>query len=112
MRNPKFQVFKGKSGEYFFRLRAGNGEPVLASEGYESMPGALNGIRSVKANAPSDGRYERKEAKNGQFFFVLRAGNNEPIGKSEMYKSKNGRDHGIDVIKRIAPGARIEDLTF
>lgn len=112
MKNPKFQVFVGKSGEYYFRLRAANGEPVLASEGYVSISGALNGVRSVKTNSPDDARYDRKEAKNGQFFFNLRAANQEIIGKSEMYKSKRGRDNGIKVIKKIAPTAPIEDLTF
>ena len=112
MRNPKFQVFSGKGGDHYFRLRAGNGQVVLASEGYESMAGALNGIRSVKVNAADDARYARKEAKDGQFFFTLRAGNNEPIGKSEMYKAKSSREHGIKVIKQIAARSPIEDLTF
>lgn len=112
MKNPKFQVFVGKSGEYYFRLRAANGEPVLASEGYTEMSNALNGVRSVKTNAPDDARYERKEAKDGQFYFNLRAANQEIIGKSEMYKSTRGRDNGIEAIKKIAPSAPVEDLTF
>lgn len=112
MRNPKFQLFTGKSGDYYFRLKARNGQVVLASEGYESMSGAMNGIHSVKANAANDARYARKEAKDGQFFFTLRAGNNEPIGKSEMYKAKSSRENGIKVVKKIAAAAPIEDLTF
>lgn len=112
MRNPKFQVFKGKSGEFYFRLKARNGQTVLASEGYESLGSAINGIRSVKSHAGNGARYERKEAKNGQFFFTLRAGNNEVIGSSEMYKARQSRDNGIDVVGRIAPSAPIEDLTF
>ena len=111
MKNPKFQIFTGKSGQYYFRLRAGNGEPVLASEGYSSKSGAKNGIESVKRNARNDARYERKVASNGKFFFNLEAGNREIIGKSEMYNSKRSRDNGIEVIKRIAPSAPVEDAT-
>jgi len=111
MKNPKFQIFTGSKGQYYFRLRAGNGEPILASEGYTSKAGATNGIDSVKSNSGSDARYERKTAVNGQFFFNLRAGNQEIIGKSEMYKSKRSRDHGISVIKRIAGRAPTEDTT-
>ena len=111
MKNPKFQLFQGKGGQYYFRLRAGNGEPILASEGYTSKSGAKNGIESVKKNSKSDGRYDRKIAKNGQFFFNLVAGNSEIIGKSEMYKSKRSRDHGIDVIKKIASSAPLDDTT-
>ncbi len=111
MKNPKFQIFQGKKGQYYFRLRAGNGEPILASEGYSSKSAAKNGVESVKKNSKSDGRYNRKIASNGQFFFNLEAVNSEIIGKSEMYKSKRSRDHGIDVIKKIASGAPVEDIT-
>jgi uncharacterized protein YegP (UPF0339 family) len=111
MKNPKFQIFAGKGGQYYFRLRAGNGEPILGSEGYSSKSGAKNGIESVKSNASNDSRYERKVAKNGQFFFNLEAANHEVIGKSEMYKSKRSRDHGISVIKRIARTAPTDDTT-
>jgi len=111
MKNPKFQIFQGKGGQYYFRLRAGNGEPILASEGYVAKSGAKNGIKSVKNNSKSDARYDRKIAKNGQFFFNLIASNSEIIGKSEMYKRKRSRDHGIDVIKKIASGAPTEDST-
>ena len=34
MVNPKFQVFKGKNDQFYFRLVAANGEKVLTSEGY------------------------------------------------------------------------------
>ncbi len=111
MKNPKFQIFQGKGGQYYFRLRAGNGEPILASEGYTTKSGAKNGIESVKNNSRNDGRYDRQIAKNGQFFFNLVAGNSEIIGKSEMYKSKRSRDHGTDVIKSIASSAPIDDTT-
>ncbi|MGW8481943.1 YegP family protein [Microbacterium sp. NPDC055903] len=47
-----FELYTDKSGEYRFRLKAGNGEVIaLASEGYSSKAGALNGIDSVRRNA-------------------------------------------------------------
>ena len=48
----KFELYQDKQGEYRFRLKAGNGEIVAASEGYDSKGGALNGIDSVRNNAP------------------------------------------------------------
>jgi hypothetical protein len=107
----KFQLFKGNDGDFYFRLRANNGEPILASEGYESKAGAENGIQSAKDNAPNDARYTRETASNGQHFFTLRAGNNEVIGKSETYSSSAARDDGIEAVKSAAPGASIEDKT-
>jgi uncharacterized protein len=50
--NPKFELYLDKAGEYRFRLKARNGEPVAASEGYKSKASCLNGIESVRKNAP------------------------------------------------------------
>ena len=49
---PKFEVYEDKAGEFRFRLKARNGEIILASEGYSAKPGCKNGIESVKRNAP------------------------------------------------------------
>ena len=49
---PKFEMYTDKAGEYRFRLKARNGEPILASEGYKAKASCLNGIESVKKNAP------------------------------------------------------------
>lgn len=112
MKNPKFQIFQSdNNNNYYFRLRAKNGEPILGSEGYTSKSGCENGIKSVKTNAPNDDRYEDKTSKNGKYYFVLKAANGEVIGKSEMYNSAASRDNGKAAVKRVAPTAPTEDLT-
>lgn len=112
MKNPKYKLYQSeKSGEYYFSLSAGNGEVILRSEGYKAKAGAENGIESVRKNSPDDGRYDRKEAKNGQFYFNLKAGNGQIIGTSEMYKSKSGRDNGIESVKKNGPDSPVEDTT-
>ena len=50
--NPKFEVYADKAGEYRFRLKARNGEIIAVSEGYKTKKSCLNGIESVKKNAP------------------------------------------------------------
>ena len=52
VKHPKFEVYTDKVGEYRFRLKARNGEVIAVSEGYKSKDGCLNGIESVKKNAP------------------------------------------------------------
>jgi len=49
----KFELYKDKSGEYRFRLKAANGETIATSEGYASKSGAKSGIASVQKNAPT-----------------------------------------------------------
>ena len=48
---PKFEVFTDKAGKARFRLKARNGEIILASQGYASNQSCLAGIESVKKNA-------------------------------------------------------------
>ena len=52
--NPKFEIYNDKAGEFRFRLKAKNGEVILASEGYKSKAGCKNGIESVVKNADSE----------------------------------------------------------
>ena len=47
----KFELFKDKAGKFRFRLKAGNGEIIAASEAYNSKASAKKGIDSVRANA-------------------------------------------------------------
>lgn len=49
--NPKFEVYTDKAGEFRFRLKAGNGEAILASEGYKAKASCKDGIESVRKNA-------------------------------------------------------------
>ncbi len=49
--NPKFEIFQDKKGEFRFRLKATNGEKILASEGYKTKDSCKNGIESVRKNA-------------------------------------------------------------
>jgi len=109
----KFQLFKSdKNGEFYFRLKASNGEIILASEGYKAKSGAENGIKSVRENASKPERFEKKDNKNGHPYFVLKAGNGEIIGTSEMYEGGGaGRDNGIESITKNGPDATFEDLT-
>ena len=51
-KHPKFEVYTDKAGEYRFRLKATNGQVIAVSEGYKALAGCLNGIESVKKNAP------------------------------------------------------------
>lgn len=51
-KNPKFEIYKDKAGEYRFRLKASNGQIIAASEGYVKKDSCKNGIESVKKNAP------------------------------------------------------------
>ncbi|MGN1196391.1 MAG: YegP family protein [Acetatifactor sp.] len=51
-KNPKFEIYNDKTGEFRFRLKATNGQVIAVSEGYKTLANCENGIESVKKNAP------------------------------------------------------------
>ncbi len=51
-KHPKFEMYLDKAGEYRFRLKAKNGEVIATGEGYKTKANCLNGIESIKKNAP------------------------------------------------------------
>lgn len=107
----KFELYKDKAGEFRFRLKASNGQTILASEGYVAKASCLNGIESVRKNAPEDDRYERKTSQSEKHMFNLRATNGQVVGTSELYESTSARDNGIESVKKNAPDAKLDDLT-
>ena len=101
-----------KDSQYWFHLKEdGNGKIIIAStEGYKTEQGCLNGIASSKRNAPFDHNYERFMGRDGKYYFTLRAGNNEPVSRSEGYDSAYNRDRGIENCKIEAPKAPVKKI--
>ena len=108
----KFIITKRKDAEYQFNLKAGNGEIILTSEGYTTKSSCKNGIESVRVNSQIDSSFERKIAVNDKYYFVLKAGNGEIIGKSQYYTTKSGMESGIQSVKENARNAEITDETI
>lgn len=107
----KFEIYKDKSGEFRFRLKAGNGENLLTSEGYKAKKSALNGTQSVQKNCADAACFDKKTTPSGKYRFNLKARNHQIIGTSQNYESETGRDNGIAAIGRAGKGAQIVDLT-
>lgn len=107
----KFELKKSKNDKFFFSLLAGNGQNILQSEMYESKASAQNGIESVRKNAGDASRFEKLTSTKGEPYFVLKAGNHQVIGNSQMYASEKSRDNGIESCAAHAPAAGIEDLS-
>jgi len=105
----KFEIKAGKNGKFRFNLKASNGQTILSSESYDSRSGCEKGIDSVRKNSGNEARFERKNAKDGSAYFVLKASNGEPIGKSEMYKTKRSMENGIASVGKNAPTAVVAD---
>ncbi|WP_124980170.1 YegP family protein [Nonlabens xiamenensis] len=105
----KFEKYNGSNGDFRFRLKAGNGQNILASEGYTSASGRDNGIESVKKNSADENRYELKETASGKWHFNLKASNGQVIGSSQSYSSESSAKAGMESVMNNAPGADVVD---
>ena len=105
-----------------FDLKAGNGEVIATSEVYTGKSACLNGIESVRKNAPvaaledqtvegfaavTNPKFEVYADKAGEFRFRLKARNGEIIATSEGYKAKNSCLNGIESVRKNAPEAAV-----
>lgn len=94
---------------FLFRFTDDEGKVILKSENYKARASAVNGINSVKKNASSEKRYERKTAKNGKAYFNLKATNGQVIGTSPMFDNDLKRQDAIDILSSSAASAELDD---
>jgi len=106
-----FDVNKSKASDFYFVLKAGNGEAVLTSEMYQSKSSADNGIASVQTNSGDDAMYERGTSSDGKFHFNLKAANHQVIGTSQLYTTAESRDAGINSVKQNGKSKTVKDNT-
>jgi len=118
----KFVVRETNTGVKF-DLKAGNGEVIATSEVYTTEAACLNGVESVKKNAPvaavedqtvegyateKHPKFEVYEDKAGEFRFRLKATNGQVIATSEGYKAKASCLNGVESVKKNAVDAVVE----
>lgn len=109
---PKFEIYKARDDQFYFRLFATNGQNILSSEGYSAKANCQNGIESVKHNAADSANFETKQAADGRYYFNLLAANKQVIGTSQMYANKRNCTEGIQSVQKNAPLAPVEDSTL
>lgn len=106
-----FEIYQSEStNKYHFRLKAKNGEIIFTGQGYADKKGCENGVESVGKNGTNEDNFEIKEAKDGRKYFVLKAGNGQVIGQSQMYKSDSGLKNGIASVGNNC-NCEVKDLT-
>ncbi len=103
-------MYQDKAGEYRFRLKAKNGQNILASQGYAQKSGCQNGIESVKKNSQDASMFELKQSGSDKWMFNLKASNGQVIGTSQMYESESGAKNGVQSVMTNAPEASVEEV--
>lgn len=100
-RSAQFETFQGLDGQYYFNLVAANGQTTLRSEGYKTLAAAKKGIAAVVTAGASSKNFEVKLASNGDYYFTLKAANNEIVGMSQLYASKSSATRGASTSRSL-----------
>jgi uncharacterized protein YegP (UPF0339 family)/menaquinone-dependent protoporphyrinogen IX oxidase len=130
-----FEIIRDSANKFRFHLKAGNGQIIAVSQSYGAKESAINGIDSIKKNAPlakiadltkEEEMPKTKHAKgiipepvfeiqtNGpdKWRFHLKAVNGEIIAVSQSYQTKESVLSGIASVQKNAPTAKMVDLTL
>lgn len=98
----KFDIVQSKSGRYYFRLLASNGQIILSSEMYDSKATAQAAIKSVMSSSQDEKNFERRSTTSGDHYFVLKSSDGRLLGKSYIYASLAARENGIWAVQNHA----------
>jgi uncharacterized protein len=96
----KYAVSRAKNGEFYFNLKATNGQTILTSVMFHTEDECSNAIESVRQYSSDDKWYDRKTSTDNKHFFTLKSPEGHITGKSEMYESAANMEKGIASVKR------------
>lgn len=102
----QYTVIATDSGEWYFSLKAGNGQVIGASHTYATKDGAQSGVKATMAalanastaSAASGAKFETFKADDGKYYFRLRADNGQVVLDSQGYTAKSSAQAGISSV--------------
>jgi uncharacterized protein YegP (UPF0339 family) len=107
----KFETYQDARKEYRWRLKATNGQIIATSQGYNDKRDRDNSIERIKKDATKL-TFETFEDARKEYRWRLKATNGQIIATSgQGYKDRRSCENAIDVIKKGAETARVEEAT-
>jgi uncharacterized protein YegP (UPF0339 family) len=108
----KFEVYQDASKEFRWRLKAGNGEVLAtAGQGYKAKTDCQKGVQRIKTEYDKLA-FEVYEDNANEFRWRAKAANGQVVATSSQgYKAKADCEKAIDLIRKGAAKADVEDKT-
>jgi uncharacterized protein YegP (UPF0339 family) len=100
----ELDITRGKNGEWYFNGVGAKGERLLLSEGYVDKSGALNGILSVEENGVYTENFSVMDLGDGEWTYVLRAGNGQIIAEGPAFRSEADAESAITAARDLVAG--------
>jgi uncharacterized protein len=98
-----------QKGKYIFSLKTNIGQVMFTSREFATKAEALQAIEACRSNAASETQFELKKLPTQALFFVLKSGDGQVLGTSELYGTNDWRAKGIAMVKSIGPAATLDD---
>lgn len=95
----KFIIRTGKHHQFFFDLKAENGDVLITSEAFHTKAACNTVIESLKAVAKDDNKYERMKAATEHYYFIIKGGNGKQIAKSVLFPTPADRNAAIKSVE-------------
>jgi uncharacterized protein YegP (UPF0339 family) len=109
-RTLKFETYQDAGKKYRWRLKATNGQIIATSgQGYSDKRDCKGAIDRIKKDAATKLTFETYQDAEKKYRWRLKATNNQIIATSQGYKDKRDCENSIDVIKKGAEKARVEE---
>lgn len=102
-----YEIYE-EDGEWFFRLKASNGEVLLISQGYTSKSGCLSGLDTAKS-AIEEGAFTVTRDSQDRYQFKLYGSNNQALLTGQSYGSKDRAISAMNSVRRFGLKADIEE---
>lgn len=107
-----FSAFFKEDGMYYFQFNDEAGEPILFSHGYQSEKGRDSGIQAVIRNAADSRHYETEKTRKGQYFFILKSGNHQEVGRSRMFDTRAEMQEKLKLLKAVRNDTPVFDTAL
>jgi uncharacterized protein YegP (UPF0339 family) len=107
----KFETYQDARQEHRWRLKATNGQVIATSgQGYKDKRDCKNAIERIQKDAATRLTFETYEDARQEHRWRLKATNGQIIATSgQGYKDKRDCENAIDVIKKGAEKAKVEE---
>ena len=108
----KFEIYQDAAKEFRWRLKDGDGKVLAkAGQGYTAKETAQKGVKLIQAEADGKLKFEVYEDKGKEFRWRAKSPNGQTVASSgSAYKDQAAVDKAIDVIKKGAAKAAVEEV--
>jgi len=105
----KFVIKTGKHHQFFFDLKADNGEVIITSDAFHTKAACNSGIEALKAVVRDDNKFERMKAATEHYYFIIKGANGKQIAKSVLFPTPAERNAAIKSIEAEAHDAVVAE---